>query len=152
LDIVSNEKSADKTELIDTDSKSAVLQSTTNEQPEQEQVLIEPRNTRELQIDQAEIIAEHDQPTQESALKPAELEHATDEVYAVDISEVIATGSSSVEEIEEVLVVKEEVAREMPKEEIEEIEEANEKHTEEEVNYYLHSPEQRNHLVGFHEN
>jgi hypothetical protein len=112
---------------------------------EQEQVLIEPSNARELQINQAEIIAEQDQPTQETAVKPAELDLATNEISTVHISEVNATVSAGVEEIEEVLIAKEdgvvlqeeEVAGEMPKEEVEKIEVAHEKHTEEEVNHYL---------------
>jgi hypothetical protein len=112
---------------------------------EQEQVLIQPSNARELQINQAEIIAEQDQPTQESAVKPAELDLATNEVSTVHISEVNATVSAGVKEIEEVSIAKEEgvvlqeeeVAGEMPKEEVEKIAAAHEKHTEEEVNHYL---------------
>jgi hypothetical protein len=146
LELISNEKSGDKTEFTDTVSKSAEMQRTTNKLSVQEQVLIQPSNTRELQIDQTEIIAEQDQPTQESSVKPTELDHVTDEVSAVDISVVNATVSASVEEIEEVsfakeegvLLQEEEIAGEMPKVELEKIEAEDEKHTEEEVKHYLH--------------
>jgi hypothetical protein len=100
--------------------------------------------SRELQIDQAQIMAELDELAQEYAVKPTELDHATDEVSTVDISEVNATVSASVEETEEVSVAKvegvvqeEEVAGEMPIVEIEKIEATDEKHTEEEVNLYI---------------
>jgi hypothetical protein len=141
----SNEKSGDEIELTDTDSKSAELQSTKNELPEQEKVLIQPSNTGEIQIEEADIMAEQDQQIQESDVKPTEPDQATDEVSTADNSEVNATVSASVEENEEVPVAKEEgmtlqgedVADEMPKEEVEKIEAVDEKHTEEEVIHYL---------------
>jgi hypothetical protein len=148
LELISNEKSGDKTKLTDTDLKSAELQSAKNELLEQEQALIQTSNTRELQIDQAEIMAEQDELAQEYAVKRTELDHETDEVSTVDISEVNATVSASVKETEEVSVAKvegvvqeEEVAGEMPMVEIEKIEATDEKHTEEEVNLYPLSQE-----------
>jgi hypothetical protein len=134
------------------------LQSAKNELLEQEQALIQTSNTRELQIDQAEIMAERDELAQEYSVKPTELDHETDDISTADISEVNATVSASVEETQEVSVAKvecvvlqdEEVAGEMPMVEVENIEATDEKHTEEEVNLYLLSQEQRNSLVGFH--
>jgi hypothetical protein len=145
LELISNEKSGDKTKPIDTDSKSAELQSAKNQPLEQEQALIPTSNTRELQIDQAEIMAEQDELAQEYAEKPTELDHETDDISTADISEVNATVSASVEETQEVSVAKvecvvlqdEEVAGEMPMVEIEKIEATDGKHTEEEVNLYL---------------
>jgi hypothetical protein len=130
--------------LVASDEKSAELENTTGELTEQKEISIEPNNIRELQID--EIIAEQDQPSQELDAKPTEPDQAAVDVSAVEYSEFNATVSASVEEIDEVSVAEdkgvilqeEDVAVKMSKEKVEEIELAtDEKHIEEEVNFYL---------------
>jgi hypothetical protein len=130
--------------LVASDEKSAELENTTGELTEQKEISIEPNNIRELQID--EIIAEQDQPSKELDAKATEPDQATVEVSVVENSESNATVSASVEEIEEVSIAEdigvilqeEDVAVEMPKEKVEEIELAtDEKHKEEEVNFCL---------------
>jgi hypothetical protein len=145
VELNQNETVAHKTEnlLVASDEKPAELENTTGELTEQKEISIEPNNVRELQID--EIIAEQDQPSQESDANPTEPEQAAVEVSAIEYSEFNATVSASVQEIDEVSVAEdkcvileeEDVALEMPKQKVEEIEAAVEKHIEEEVNFYL---------------
>jgi hypothetical protein len=139
LEVASSETFDDERKTTDIDAKSDELENATDESSEQKEISIDPSNARELQTDQIKIIAEQDQASEESDVKPTDQGRATDEISMVENSDVNTTVSTSVEEIGEESVAKEEsvilqednVAVEMPEEEA-----ANEKHAEE-VNLYL---------------
>jgi hypothetical protein len=122
------------------DAKSTELVHAADEPSEQKDISIETSNARVSQIDQIKIIAEQDQVSQESDVKPTDQDQVIEDISAEESADVNTTVSASVEKIGEESVDKEEsvilheenVAVEMPEEEA-----ANEKHTEEEANFYL---------------
>jgi hypothetical protein len=143
LEVASAETFDDESKNTEINGKSVELENAADEPSEQNDISIKPSNARELQIDQIKIIAERDQVSQESDVKPTDQFQATGEISTVENSDVNTTVSASVEKNGEESVAKGEsmilheknVAVELPEDEAEMIEATNEKHIEEEANF-----------------
>jgi hypothetical protein len=146
LEVASTETFGDEIESTDIDVKSTELENAAGEPSEHTYISIKPSNARELQFDQIEIIAEQDQASQESYVKPTDQDQATDEISMVGNSDdnttvvsesVEKNGEESVAKEESVILQEENIAVKMPEEELEKIEATNEKRTEEEANFFI---------------
>jgi hypothetical protein len=143
LKVASAETFGDEIRNTDIDVKSTELENAAGEPSELTYISIKPSNVRELQIDQIKIIAEQDQASQESYVKPTDQDQAADEISAVGNSDDNTTVSESIEKNGEesvaksVILQEEDVAVKMPEEELQKIEATYEKRTEEEANFFL---------------
>jgi hypothetical protein len=143
LKVASAETFGDEIRNTDIDVKSTELENAAGEPSELTYISIKPSNVRELQIDQIKIIAEQDQASQESYVKPTDQDQEADEISAVGNSDDNTTVSESIEKNGEesvaksVILQEEDVAVKMPEEELQKIEATNEKRTEEEPNFFL---------------